>query len=316
MTLLYTDPCFLEHDTGDHPECAARLEAILAELGRRGLAERCVKPVWEAVSAERLGRVHAPGHAAAVRAFAAAGGGRIEVDTVVSPRSYVVALRAAGAACNAVDRVIAAEDRTALCLIRPPGHHALPDGPMGFCLFNNVAVAARVAIAEHELDRVLIVDWDVHHGNGTQDMFWDDGQVAFYSVHRSPFYPGTGDADETGTGRGLGFTKNLPLRMGIERDDYRKRVEGTLAEFADKVRPQLVLVSAGLDAHRLDPVGSLGLETEDFIPLTKRVLDIADAHAGGRVVSLLEGGYNVDALGESVAVHLETLLAREGDRSS
>jgi acetoin utilization deacetylase AcuC-like enzyme len=140
-------------------------------------------------------------------------------------------------------------------------------------------------------------------------MFWDDGQVAFYSVHRSPFYPGTGDADETGTGVGLGFTKNLPLRIGIERDDYLGRVARSLSEFADKVRPELVLVSAGFDAHRLDPVGSLGLESEDFIPLTKLVLDIANTHAAGRVVSLLEGGYNVDALAESVSLHLETLLS-------
>lgn len=308
MTLLYTDPRFLDHDTGAHPECAARLEAIARRLDERNLAQRCGRPDWDAVSLARLARVHSLDHAQAVEAFARQGGGRIEVDTVVSPRSYDVALRAAGAACNAVERVLRGEDKTVLCLVRPPGHHALAGGPMGFCLFNNVAIAARVAVDELGLARVLIVDWDVHHGNGTQDTFWSDGQVAFFSVHRWPFYPGTGAADETGGGPGLSFTKNLPLRFGIERDDYLGRVTKSLTEFADKVRPELVLVSAGFDAHRLDPVGSLGLETEDYRELSRLVIEIANAHAAGRVVSVLEGGYNVEKLADSVAVHLESLL--------
>lgn len=316
MTLLYTAPCFLDHRTGGHPECPARLEAIVRELASRRLTQRCATPACPAAPLDRLVRVHSPEHVRQVEAFAHAGGGRIEVDTVVSPRSFDVALHAAGAAGDAVERVLGGEDRTALCLVRPPGHHALPGGPMGFCLFNNIAVAARMAVDEFGLDRVLIVDWDVHHGNGTQDMFWEDGRVAFFSVHRSLFYPGTGAADETGGGAGLGFTKNLPLRFGIEREEYHSRVAGALTAFADKVRPQLVLVSAGFDAHRLDPVGSLGLETEDFIDLTRLVLDIANTHAGGRVVSILEGGYNVDALADSVAVHLETLLDEGGTAST
>jgi acetoin utilization deacetylase AcuC-like enzyme len=179
---------------------------------------------------------------------------------------------------------------------------------MGFCLFNNAAVAAAHAREGHGVDRVLIVDWDVHHGNGTQDIFYFDGQVSFLSAHRYPFYPGTGAADETGSGPGLGATVNLPLRFGISRRDYRGVFARALEELADRCRPQLVLISAGFDAHALDPIGSLGLESEDFGDLTRLLLNVAKQHAGGRVVSLLEGGYNLDALAESVACHLTTLL--------
>jgi acetoin utilization deacetylase AcuC-like enzyme len=246
--------------------------------------------------------------AAEVANAAAQGGGRIEADTVISRHSYDVARRAAGAVCDAVERVLRGEDRQALCVVRPPGHHALAAAPMGFCLFNSVAIAALVATREFELDRVLVIDWDVHHGNGTQDTFWDDGQVGFLSIHRWPFYPGTGSADETGSGAGLGATLNLPMRFGTSRDDFKKRFADAVESFAAKSRPQLVLVSAGFDAHRLDPVGSLGLETEDFSDLTRIVLAVADTHAGGRIVSVLEGGYNIDVLGDSVAEHLQTLL--------
>jgi acetoin utilization deacetylase AcuC-like enzyme len=179
---------------------------------------------------------------------------------------------------------------------------------MGFCLFGNVAVAARAAIEEHQLDRVLIVDWDVHHGNGTQEMFWEDGRVGYLSIHRSPFYPGTGDADETGTGRGLGWISNIPVQFGTAVADYHQRFEAALTALAAKVRPQLVIISAGFDAHRQDPIGSLELEVEDFARLTQTVLGVARQYAQGRVVSALEGGYNPQRLAESVGVHLEALL--------
>jgi acetoin utilization deacetylase AcuC-like enzyme len=179
---------------------------------------------------------------------------------------------------------------------------------MGFCLFNNVATGARLAIDEFELQRVLIVDWDVHHGNGTQAIFWKDSQVGFFSAHRYPFYPGTGASDETGAGEGLGTTYNLPIKFGISREDYVAGVGAQLERFADKIKPQLIIISAGFDSHRSDPIGSLGLESEDFVPLTQLVLDIANTHAEGRVVSVLEGGYNPSALTECVAVHLEELL--------
>ena len=179
-------------------------------------------PNWEPASRARLERVHEPGHIDNVAAMAARGGGHLDPDTVVSPDSFDVARLAAGAACDAVDRVLAGEDKTALCLVRPPGHHALPERAMGFCLFSNVAIAASVARDEHELDRVMIVDWDVHHGNGTQDVFYADGRVGFFSIHRWPFYPGTGDTDETGTGDGLGATVNLPVAFGTPRQTYRE----------------------------------------------------------------------------------------------
>jgi acetoin utilization deacetylase AcuC-like enzyme len=182
---------------------------------------------------------------------------------------------------------------------------------MGFCLFNNVALGARVAIDEHGLSRVLIVDWDVHHGNGTQEMFWEDGRVGFLSIHRWPFYPGTGSADETGTGRGLGWIANVPVAFGTPSADFHGQFERALAALAGRVQPELILISAGFDAHREDPIGSLGLEVEDFERLTRTVLDAAAAHASGRIVSVLEGGYHPQRLAESVGVHLKELLRAE-----
>ena len=308
MTLLYSGPVFLEHETGRHPERPERLRQVDRHLERTGLAGRCVQPAWDPVSLERLGRVHSLDYAGQVAAFAARGGGMIEADTVVCPASYQVALQAAGAVCDAVTRVVDGPERTALCLVRPPGHHALRAESMGFCLFNNVAIGARVATTELGLERVLIVDWDVHHGNGTQHAFWTDPQVAFLSIHRWPFYPGTGREDETGAGPGLGTICNLPVHFGISRGDYMRRFRQALETLAERFRPQLILISAGFDSHRDDPVGSLGLETEDFEPLTQSVLDVARVHAGGRIVSVLEGGYNPGVLAGCIELHLSKLL--------
>jgi acetoin utilization deacetylase AcuC-like enzyme len=311
MTLLYCHASFLDHETGDHPERADRIRQIPGRLRADGLIERCRTPDFKPASRQRLARVHSPAYIDEVWAYAKSGGGHLEEDTVVSPASYDVALMAAGSVCDAVERVVRGEDKTALCLVRPPGHHALVNRAMGFCIFNNVAVAARVAVDLLELDRVLIVDWDIHHGNGTQATFWEDPRVGFLSIHRWPFYPGTGDADETGGGRGLGTTLNLPVEFGTSRQDYLGLFGDNLEKFAAQIKPQLVLVSAGFDTHRLDPVGDLGLETEDFIPLTKMVLSVADAYAGGKVVSVLEGGYRPDVLADCVAVHLGELLQGE-----
>jgi acetoin utilization deacetylase AcuC-like enzyme len=309
MTLLYSDPAFQQHLTGAHPEHPRRLAAVEEHLSTSGLRARCSQPAWHPAATDELQRVHSAEHVARIIAFAQAGGGRIEVDTVLSERSFDVAALAAGAVVDAVRRVVAGEDSNALCLVRPPGHHARPQDAMGFCLFNNVAIGARTAIDELGLERVLIVDWDVHHGNGTQEMFWDDGRVGFLSIHRWPFYPGTGDADETGSGRGLGSIVNLPLEFGTTRRDYHAQFERALAHLAAKVQPQLVLISAGFDAHRADPVGSLGLETEDFVQLTRTVAQAAASYAHGKIVSVLEGGYHPQRLADSVGVHLAELLA-------
>ncbi|MBX3437107.1 MAG: histone deacetylase [Planctomycetaceae bacterium] len=311
MVFLYRDERFLKHATGSHPECSARLEAVHAALDASELPGRLVAGLCREAAQEDLTRVHSGAHIVRVEQLAKHGGGRLDPDTVVSPASYDVAALAAGTAIAAVDAVLADEPAQAVCLLRPPGHHALPERAMGFCLFNNVAIAARHAQAVHKLDRILIVDWDVHHGNGTQDIFYAEESVHFFSAHRYPFYPGTGDRDETGTAAGLGATLNLPLRFGISRMEFKRAFSNALETAAGRCRPQLVLLSAGFDAHARDPIGSLGLESEDFADLTQMVLDIAKQHCRGRLVSLLEGGYNVDALAESVLAHLQTLTAAQ-----
>ncbi len=315
MTILFTDSRFCLHDTGHHVEVPDRLRAIEGRLVQTGLADRCHRWTFQAAPLADIVAVHTPGLVEQLHRIAAAGGGRADPDTVISPSSPEVAALAVGACQAAVDAVVTGEDRTALCLVRPPGHHATADRMMGFCLYNNVALAAVRAIRHHSLNRVLIVDWDVHHGNGTQDIFYADPQVMFFSIHRygHGFYPGTGDEDETGTGRGLGWTRNVPLPFHTLRAQYIDAFTLALEQCSDRARPELVLLSAGFDAHRSDPIGSLHLETEDFQRLTELVVQVADVHAGGRIVSCLEGGYHLGALAESVQIHLESLLHASND---
>jgi acetoin utilization deacetylase AcuC-like enzyme len=309
MTLLYTDPLFLRHDTGRHPECADRLRVVTARLAKSGVAGLCVHGDYQPLTPEEVKELHDPAQVELARR-ACVDGAYLDRDTPVCAESFTVALAAAGACASAVDAVMQSKDRNALCLVRPPGHHATPIRSMGFCLFNNIALAAQRARKAHGLTRILIVDWDVHHGNGTQDHFYADPEVQFLSIHRygHGFYPGTGAADETGTGPALGRTLNVPVRLGVSRKDYRAAFTAGLEKAADAIKPELVLLSAGFDAHAADPIGSLGLETEDFAEMTKQVLDVARTHAGGRLVSCLEGGYNLEALAASVQAHLEELL--------
>jgi acetoin utilization deacetylase AcuC-like enzyme len=311
MVWLFTDRRMLEHVTpAGHPEKPERLAAILRQLDRTGLATACGKgTVVEATDAELL-RVHKPELLQLVKAVEEKGGGLVEPDTWDGPGSNLAARLAAGAVVGAVRAVVGGPAKAAFCAIRPPGHHARPRDPMGFCLFGNIAVAAAEAVQGLGLNRVLIIDWDVHHGNGTQDMFYEDGRVGFLSIHRYPFYPGTGAADETGTGPGLGTTRNVPIRYGTSRPDYLAAFRKALHEMADRIKPELVLISAGFDAHAEDPIGDLGLEIEDFVTMTAMVRDVANTHAQGRIVSALEGGYNPPILAGCVAAHLEALGAK------
>lgn len=311
MVVLFTDRRMIDHVTPPrHPERPERLIAILRHLERTGLSNACPSGVVREATREELVRVHDPAYVDSIAQFEARQGGLIESDTWVGPGSHLAARLAAGAAVEAVERVVNSPDTRALCLVRPPGHHARPADAMGFCFYDNVAVAAAHARDKLGIDRILIVDFDVHHGNGTQEIFYDDGRVAFLSVHRYPFYPGSGAEDETGTGRGLGATRNIPLPFGISQADFHAAFEAGLGGLADRVRPELVLVSAGFDAHTEDPIGSLGLEVEDFQRITRTIVDVAETHAQGRIVSVLEGGYNVPILAGCVAVHLEGLGAK------
>lgn len=306
--LLYHSPIFSQHDTGQHPECIGRIERVNAMLQDKWI-DKSVCPSWQPPSRDAIERVHQAAYYDKLKAWCEISAGRIEADTVVSQGSWEASQMAAGAAVDAVQRVLRGEDSTAFCAVRPPGHHALPDGPMGFCLFNSVAIAAHAAIAEG-LHRVMIIDWDVHHGNGTQDVFWEDGRVGFFSIHRSPFYPGTGMANETGSLSGLGWIHNEPVPASISWNKFEERFVAGIESLAKKVQPELILISAGFDAHRVDPVGSLCLTDADFGTLTGHVQQVANQYCNGKVVSLLEGGYSLDHLPISVDMHLEQLAKR------
>ena len=307
MTVFYQSKTFLQHETGAHPENPKRLQAITKQVASAEIPKLTIVNDPATPDGKAIELVHTPPYLQRIQTLCGEGGGRIETDTVVSPRSYDVARYAAGCAMQAVDQVVQGKTKRVFCAVRPPGHHALSNQAMGFCLINNIAVAARHAISEHKLNRVLIVDWDVHHGNGTQDIFYEEEQVYFFSAHRHPFYPGTGMGDETGVGKGLGTIWNLPLAFGITREDYFQQFERMLVQAAEKCQPELILISAGFDAHKEDPIGSLGLETEDFGRLTQLLLQVARQYCGGRIVSLLEGGYNPQRLAESVVTHLTEL---------
>ena len=309
-----TIPCF-RNTILAHPENAARLLPTIGHLNSFSTETGSQRPTWKPATRERLLDVHTAQHVEAMQNLAATGGGWADQDTFVCPQSFDVALMAVGAVCDAVEQVVRGRSKTAFCLVRPPGHHAASDHAAGFCLFNNVAVGARLATKELGCERVLIVDWDVHHGDGTQAIFWEDPQVAYFSMHRDRFYPFTGSRAETGAGAGKGTIKNVPIKFGTTREDQIQLFENELSSFAEDVQPQLVLISAGFDAHKDDPIGSLGLEAADFATLTRTVVEIADQYAGGKIVSVLEGGYNPHALAECIEHHLGELepLARDED---
>jgi acetoin utilization deacetylase AcuC-like enzyme len=311
MVTLYTDTRMLDHvPAPGHPERPERLRNLLRQLERSGVAELCrmgkVRPATDA----ELCRVHTDSYLRLVRSLADHGGGHIEADTWMSAGSEAAARLAAGAVVESIAAVIEGADPVAFCAVRPPGHHARPAEAMGFCIYANVAVGVADALERLGLERVLIVDWDVHHGNGTQEIFYEEPRVGFFSIHRYPFYPGTGAADETGAGRGIGRTRNVPVAYGTPRPSYLDAFRKALESVADRIRPELIVISAGFDAHAQDPVGDLGLEVEDFVQMTQNVIDVARVHSRGRIVSVLEGGYNVPILAGCVESHLGELGAR------
>ncbi len=305
-TLFFTHPSFSTHDTGlGHPESPLRLRAIETVLKRAEFARLVHREAPRAEIGQIL-RVHAKAHADRIlQAIPQTGLHYLDPDTPVSPGSGEAAFHAAGAVCRAVDAVFAGEAHNAFCAVRPPGHHAEPDRVMGFCLFNNIAIAAEHARHAHGIKRVAIVDFDVHHGNGTQAAFADNPEVLYASTHQYPWYPGTGAANETGVGNVF----NAPLRAGSGSGEFRTAMIDRILPAVDRFRPELILVSAGFDAHRDDPLASLNLDEEDFAWITRELLTLAGKHCGGKLVSALEGGYNLEALGESVAAHVRELLA-------
>ena len=301
---IYTHDACLAHDTGaGHPESSARLAAVLEALddARFASLRRIVAP---AATREQLARVHTADLIDAVLDEPVASGWRrLDPDTVMSPASAEAALRAAGAVCAAVDAAMTGAHARAFCAVRPPGHHATRDTAMGFCLFNNIAVGAAQALARG-IERIAIVDFDVHHGNGTQDIFWNEPRVLYASTHQSPLYPGTGARGETGAGNIV----NAPLPPGAGSAQFRAAMSEIVLPRLAQFRPQLVMISAGFDAHRLDPLASLNFGAEDFAWATRELVAVANAHAQGRVVSSLEGGYSLMALRESTAAHATALL--------
>lgn len=303
-TLVYTHPVFLEHDTGPHhPESPQRLRAILEMLDNQRLSGLERREAPEA-QPEEIERVHSAAYIERVlAAIPASGHAALDADTVVSPKSGEAALRAVGAVCAAVDAVARGEAANAFCAVRPPGHHAEPERAMGFCLFNNVAIGALHARAAQGLKRVAVIDFDVHHGNGTQAAFERDPELFYGSTHQSPLYPGTGAREE----KGVGNIVNAPLPPGAGSEDFRRAMAEEILPALRTFAPDMVMISAGFDAHRDDPLASLALVEEDYAWITTELVTLAREACAGRIVSALEGGYNLEALATSCEAHIRAL---------
>ena len=310
-TGLVYDSRYLDHDMGaGHPESPNRLRAIMERLEQSGTVARLARIAPREAEDEWITQIHTPSYVSMLKTQAPTNGRvSLDPDTSMSPGSLSAAYLAAGGALAAVDAIMSRQVEHVFCAVRPPGHHAEAGRAMGFCLFNNVAIAARYVQKRYGLQRVLIVDWDVHHGNGTQHSFEDDASVLFFSTHQFPHYPGTGRATERGTGAGEGFTIDVPMEAGEGNEEYRAIFEKSLVPAADAFKPEFVIISAGFDAHKDDPLASMGLTEEGYADLTAIVAGIARRHAGGRILSSLEGGYHLTALAASVDRHVQALLA-------
>ncbi len=314
----FCHPAFLRHDTGPgHPERAERLLAIEAALKREGLWPRLRHVEPKPATLQTLRLVHMADYIEKARREILAGSRELSTgDTAVSLDTWDAAIFAAGAVCDAIDAVMDGVLQNAFCAVRPPGHHARPSGGMGFCVFNNVAIGVRHALCRSEIQRVLILDWDVHHGNGTQEAFWEDAAVLQFHIHQRGIYPGSGLESERGGGAATGRVMNYPLPRGSGGQEVIKLLTEKLAPAAREFRPDFVVVSAGYDAHRDDPLGGLALTTDDFGRISRFVLDLAGELCDGRVVFVLEGGYNLRALGDSVAATIREMLAVSARTSS
>jgi len=310
ITGLVYHPAYLEHDMGvGHPESPNRLRAIMQQLEQSGTMARLTRIEPRKAEDEWITLVHTPSYVASLKRHAPTSGRvSLDPDTFMSPASLDAAYLAAGGALAGVDAIMAGQVDHVFCAVRPPGHHAEAGRAMGFCLFNNVAIAAHYAQKKYGLSRILIVDWDVHHGNGTQHSFEDDPSVLFFSTHQYPHYPGTGRADERGRGPGEGYTINVPMKAGEGDDEYRAIFYKVLVPAADAFKPEFVIVSAGFDAHKDDPLASMELTEVGYANLTGILAGIATRHAEGRILSSLEGGYNLTALAASIDAHIQTLL--------
>lgn len=306
---VYWSPDFLKHQVSPgHPESASRLEAVQSYLQETGLWDSLHRVEAAAGPIDALRLVHPQGYVDRVQSGISSGARSIDSpDTEVSAESFNAALKMAGAGLQAVDDVIDGLSQCGFILGRPPGHHALPDRAMGFCLFANVALAARHALQNRQVERIAIIDWDVHHGNGTQAVFYDTDQVLFISLHEYPLYPGSGSRDESGSSAGRGFTFNVPMQAGQGDEHYLAHFETQIAERVYRFKPDLMLISAGFDAHAADPLGHMELSSQGFREMTQRVKKMAQELCGGRIISFLEGGYDLGALSESVAFHMAEL---------
>jgi len=305
---LVYDSIYLEHDTGDHVENSQRLVATMSYLEETGTKEKLTMLSPRPALMEELELVHTQEYISYVKNKAERGGGWLDPDTVMCPRSYEVALYAAGGLLTTVEAVVKGKVASAFALIRPPGHHATHDRAMGFCIFNNVAVAAKFALSKFDLNRVLIADFDVHHGNGTQDAFYADPKVLYFSTHEYPFYPGTGSMEETGTGEGEGTTVNFPMAAGWGDVEYLRAFNEVLVLVAQRFRPQLILVSAGFDPHWADQLAMMRVSITGFAQMVMILKKLAAELCQGRLVFTLEGGYNLRVVASSTKAIFDVLL--------
>lgn len=315
-TGLVYHPDYLKHDSGQyHPESSERLSFLIDYLGEKGLLSKLKNIEPCSASVEWLETVHDPHYIKMVEKICKNGGGMLDPDTHLGPESYKIALLAVGGVMTAVDEVMNRKIKNAFCAIRPPGHHAEKDRAMGFCIFNNVAVGARYVQKKFGLKKVFIVDWDVHHGNGTQNIFWTDPSVFYFSIHQFPHYPGTGSENEVGEGEGEGFTFNLPMCAGSGELEYIEAFENILYPMAVKFSPDFIFISAGFDAHENDPLAQINLTEEGYKRMTEVITKLASKCCEGRVVSVLEGGYNLTSLSTSVEKHIHALMDRKQEKN-